>query len=87
MHSSLSLSQILSLQRLEKPFTDRGEWLESVTEEPCRQRIRKDLFSPLDFNVKVKSCLTTQGRTSVIIPELHKRAHKSRSVCPFYYIF
>lgn len=72
--------KMINLQRLEQAFNDRGEWIETVIEEPCRHNIRKDLFSPEDFSVKVMSCLTAQGRTSVLIPVLKKKAAKSKYI-------
>lgn len=72
--------KMISLQRLEQAFNDRGEWIETVIEEPCRHNIRKDFFSPEDFSVKVMSCLTAQGRTSVLIPVLKKKAAKSKYI-------
>lgn len=66
--------QVLALQRPKNSFTDGGEWIETVLEEPCRERIQKEVFGRDDFHVKEITCLSVQGRTSILLPELTRRA-------------
>lgn len=80
--------QVLGLQKLQDSFTDGGTWIETVREEQCREKFQYtkgsngqwtgDFFGQRNFHAKKFKCLSVQGRTSVLVPELSRRSASTR---------
>jgi peptide-O-fucosyltransferase len=81
--------QVVVLQKLKDAFADGGTWIETAVEENCRVKLRYQLnsdklwegqfFGYEHVRARKLTCLSVQGRISVLKSELIRMAKYTRS--------